>query len=195
MLDRFEEAVPLARESNERQRELDGRKVGEIRLAEIARMAGDHVAAARHLETIAAWLEEREQLGLLSTYHALLARELCALGRFEEAEVHAVRGREAGDDLLDGCLWRPAQALVLSHRGEHLAAERLARDAVAGAELSDSLTVQGDALCDLAEVLEAAGRREEAIAVLHEALDRYERKGVIPLARLVLERLGSLQPA
>jgi tetratricopeptide (TPR) repeat protein len=196
MLDRFEEAIPLAHESNERQVELDGRRIGEIRLAEIARMAGDHEAAARHLETICAWLEDKEQLGLLATYAGLLARELCALGRFDEAEPLVQRARElAGEDLLDGCLWRPAQALVLSHRGEHLAAERVARDAVAGAELSDSFAVQGDTLFDLGEVLEAAGRREEAIAAWCEALDRYERKGVIPLARLVRERLAELQPA
>jgi tetratricopeptide (TPR) repeat protein len=54
---------------------------------------------------------------------------------------------------------------------------------------------QGDAYCDLAEVLEAAGRREEAITVLQEALDRYERKEIVPLARGVRERLAALQPA
>jgi tetratricopeptide (TPR) repeat protein len=196
MLDRFEEAVPLARESNERQRELDGRLIGEIRLAEIARMAGDHEAAARHLETLCAWLEDREQLGILATYVTLLARELCDLGRFDEAEVLVRRGRElTGDDLLDGCLWRRAQARVLAHRGEHAAAERLAREAVAGAQLSDALAFQGDTLCDLAEVLEAAGRREEATAAWRESLDRYERKGVVPLARSVRKRLALLQPA
>ena len=36
MLDRFDEAVPLARESNARLRDLDGRRFGEARLAEIA---------------------------------------------------------------------------------------------------------------------------------------------------------------
>jgi class 3 adenylate cyclase len=196
MLDRFDEAVPLARESNERQRELDGRRIGEIRMYEIARLAGDHEAAARHLETLCAWLEEREQLTLLATYLGLLARELCALGRFDEAEPLAQRAGElSGDDPVGRALWRPAQALILAHRGEHSAAERLARDAVAGAELSDSLLVQGNALCDLAEVLDGAGRREEAIAALHQALDRYERKGVIPSVRLVREQLASLQPA
>ena len=196
MLDRFEEAVPLARDSNERQRELDGRLIGEIRLAEIARMAGDHEAAAQHLERLCAWLEEREQLGLLATYVVLLARELCDLGRFDEAERFARRGRElAGDDLLDGCLWRRVQARVLAHRGEHAAAERLAREAVAGAELSDALSFQGDTWCDLADVVEASGRPEEAIAAWHEALDRYERKGVVPLARRVRECLAALEPA
>jgi class 3 adenylate cyclase len=196
MLDRFDEAVPLARESTERQREVDGRRMGEIRLAEIARMAGDHQAAADHLQTLCAWLEERELYGPLSTYVSLLGRELCALGRFDEAEALAHRGREiAPDDSFDAGLWRQVQARVLAHRGEHSEAERLASEAVAGLEQSDNLLWRGDAWYELAEVLEVAGRRDEAIAAWGEALDRYERKGIIPLARRVRERLAALQPA
>src|SRR5437016_1648108 len=195
MLDRFEEAVPLARESNERLRELDDRRIGEIRLAEIARMAGDHQAAAGHLQTLCGWLEEREQYGMLGTYLSLLGRELCALGRFDEAEALARRGRElAPDDDIEAGLWRRVQARVLAHRGEHSEAERLAREAVARVEESDNLPWQGDAWCELAEVLEAAGRRDDAIDAWREALDRYERKGIIPLARRVRERLAAAQP-
>ena len=195
MLDRFDEAVPLARDSNERLRELDGRRIGEIRLAEIARMAGDHQAAAAHLQTLCAWLEEREQYGLLATYVSFLGRELCALGRFDEAEPLARRGRElATDDTADGGLWRQVEARVLAHRGAHAEAERLAREAVARVEESDNLAWQGDAWCELAEVLEAAGRRDDAIDAWHEAHDRYERKGIIPLARRVRDRLAAAQP-
>jgi tetratricopeptide (TPR) repeat protein len=195
MLDRFDEAVPLARDSNERLRELDGRRIGEARLADIARMAGDHQAAAGHLQTLCAWLEEREQYGLLGTYVCLLGRELCALGRFDEAEALARRGRELdADDNIDSGLWRQVQARVLAHRGEHSEAERLAREAVARVEESDSLPWQGDAWCELAEVLEAAGRRDAAIDAWREAHDRYERKGIIPLARRVRERLAAAQP-
>jgi hypothetical protein len=57
---------------------------------------------------------------------------------------------------------------------------------------TDSPQLQGDAYVDLAEVLEAAGRREAATAAWHEALDRYERKGVIPLAHRVRERLSAM---
>lgn len=53
---------------------------------------------------------------------------------------------------------------------------------------------QGNALFDLAEVLEAAGRRDEAAAALREALDRYERKPIIPLVRRTCERLAALEP-
>jgi hypothetical protein len=39
-----------------------------------------------------------------------------------------------------------------------------------------------------------AGRRDEASAALREALDCYERKPIIPLARRTRERLAALQP-
>jgi class 3 adenylate cyclase len=124
-----------------------------------------------------------------------LGRELCALGRFDEAEALARRGRElAADDNIDSGLWRQVQARVLAHRGEHSEAERLAREAVARVDQSDNLPWQGDAWCELAEVLEAAGRRDAAIDAWHEAHDRYERKGIIPLARRVRERLAATQP-
>jgi tetratricopeptide (TPR) repeat protein len=89
--------------------------------------------------------------------------------------------------------WRQVQARVLAHRGEHSEAERLAREAVARLEQTDSLAWQGDGWWDLAEVLEAGGRREDAITAWQEALDRYERKGIVPLARRVRERLATLQ--
>jgi class 3 adenylate cyclase len=196
MLDRFDEAIPLARESNERQRELDGRRSGESRLSEIARMAGDHEAAAGHLHTLCAWLEEREQYGALGTYVCLLGRELCALGRFEEAEPLAEKGRELGDvdDVMTQALWRQVRALVFAQRGERTEAERLGREAVALAEQTDSPQMQGEALFDLGEVLDAAGRRQDAVAAWQAALERYERKGIIPLARRVRERLAALPP-
>jgi hypothetical protein len=58
---------------------------------------------------------------------------------------------------------------------------------------TDSPKLQADVYCDLAEVLEAAGGRQEALLMWHEALDRYERKGVIPLARRVRARLAALE--
>ena len=57
---------------------------------------------------------------------------------------------------------------------------------------TDSPHYQADAYCDLPEVPDAAGRREDAITAWLEALDRYERKGIIPLARRVGDRLSTL---
>ena len=54
------------------------------------------------------------------------------------------------------CLSRQVEARVLARRGEHVEAERLAREAVALGDETDMLNAQGDAYADLAEVLRLA---------------------------------------
>jgi tetratricopeptide (TPR) repeat protein len=122
-------------------------------------------------------------------------RALCALGRFEEAEPLALQGRELGDDddPMTQALWRQVAALVQAHHVEYAEAEELARQAVAITLRSDGLVLQGDALSDLADVLDAAGRQNEAASTLREALDCYEAKCVVPLAHRTRERLAALQ--
>ena len=87
-------------------------------------------------------------------------------------------------------IWRQVRAKVLARRGEHAEAERLAREAVAIGEGTDSLVGQGDANADLAEVLLLAGKRDEAATALRRALERYERKGHVVLAERMRERLA-----
>ena len=197
MLGQIDEAWGVALPAEERARELLGIDTGGIWLAEVAVLAGDLAAAAAYLRSGCDALEGSGNTSLLSSYAPRLARVLCALGRNEEAEPLARRGRELGDpeDVLTQASWRQAQALVESARGQHTEAEQHAREAVEFASRSDPLPVQGDALFDLAEVLEAAGEREQAVAAWREALDRYERKQIIPLARRVRERLAALNEA
>ncbi len=90
-------------------------------------------------------------------------------------------------------LWRQVQALVDSSRGHHAEAEQLAREAVAITERTDALNWQGDALTDLAEVLHAAGRSDEADATLTQALERYERKMNLAQAAQTRDRLAELR--
>ena len=107
MLDRFDEAVPLAREANARLRDVDGRRFGESRLEEIAAYLGDHESAAVHRREVYVWLEEQGLLGW-SPVSPQLGRDLCKLGRFDEAEPLARRGREVAlpEDLTSQALWR-----------------------------------------------------------------------------------------
>jgi hypothetical protein len=84
---------------------------------------------------------------------------------------------------------------VLARRGQHLEAERLAREAITIADGTQGAILQADARRDLAEVLELADRREEAAAALADALERYERKGAVVPADQVRERLATLEPA
>ena len=195
MSDRIDEARVLAGALADRARELRIWGDGHTEIAEIESLAGNHEAAAKQFGL---WCDRVAELGSLWTgeYFALQSRELSLAGRYEEAEE---RVAQAVGNMFDAdvtqSVWRQASALVAAHRGEHGEAERLAREALTHIERTDSPKLQADAYCDLAEVLEAAGRRDEAVAAWGDALKRYERKGVVPLVRRVRERLASLQPA
>jgi tetratricopeptide (TPR) repeat protein len=196
MLGQIEEAWALGLSADEQAREL-GISSGATFLGELALIAGDRQAAAEYLRVSCEEMEKRGTTAVLSSYAPLLGRVVCVLGRPDEAERLANKGRELGDaeDLWTQALWRQAQALVHSARGEHEEAVRLAEEALAWWTPSDSLLRQGEAYCDLAEVLAAAGRRDEAIAAWREALDCYERKRVIPAADRVRELLAERTPA
>jgi tetratricopeptide (TPR) repeat protein len=155
-------------------------------------LAGDHEAAACHLREYCGYLQKRG-LHYLSTYAPSLGRSLCMLGRHEEAQPWARLGRELGDqqDVGTQMLWRQAQALICSQRGQHEAAEQLAREAVVLSEKTDTLTHQGDALWDLADVLERAAKSEEARAALEAALERCERKRNLAMVAQVRQRMGT----
>lgn len=195
-LGRFDEAWTAGTDAGERLRELTGGLMGgEAYLADVAVCAGDYEAAAEYLRRYCELLEAQGNRSELSTYAPMLGRMLCALGRHEEAEPLAQRGRELGDER-DGAtqtLWRQVQALVHSSRGEHAAAERLAREAVDIAEQTDGINYQANALWDLAEVLAAAGRTHEAAETLEQALERYERKKNLAMAAQVRPRLEELR--
>ncbi len=86
MLNRFEEAWPIAEQTREWIWELRGDHWVEWIPAEIAALEGDHEAAVRYLGPFCDLLEERDQRFYLSSVAPMLGRELCALGRYEEAE-------------------------------------------------------------------------------------------------------------
>ena len=160
-------------------------------LADVATLAGDHDAAISHLQRDCKLLGERGQRFFLSSIAPMLGRELCAVGRYEEAERWSTVGRELGvrQNVLGEAAWRQVQALVDANRGRVTEAEGLAREAVVVIERTDGLNFQGDALYDLAEVLWLGGKRVEAAATFEEALDRYERKQNVALAERTRARL------
>ena len=193
MSGRFEAALALAQPAAEHARELGFPARPE--LAEIEALAGNLEAAAERLRVYCDWLDQRGQTAPVSTYSAERGRLLCELGRPNEAERLAQESRELADedDPVTQALWRQVAALVHASRGETAEAERLAREAVARSELTDSTQTQGDALCDLGAVLEAAGRQGAAADAYRGALECYERKRIVPLARRVRERLVALE--
>ena len=193
MSDRFDDARLLATSVGERAQELG--LAWEPDMATIESLDGRHDAAA---EQVGLWLDVDRKRGITGNVAFALTwegRELALAGRYEEAEQRVAQAREYPDGSPGTqALGRQAMALVNASRGRYPDAEELAREAVAYMNSTDSPAEQADAYSDLAEVLEAAGRRDEAVAAWNEALGRYELKGVIPLARRVRERLASLQP-
>ena len=126
-----------------------------------------------------------------------LARELCYLGRFDEAErlleeARAVPPPGSGVRVPAAS----AEALLLAQRGELEQAEALARTAVATAETrTDNVWWQASTHEDLATVLECAERIDEAREALERSLAIWERKGCLPCAQRVRDRIDSLGPA
>jgi tetratricopeptide (TPR) repeat protein len=191
MVGRGDEAWEMAQEASRRRRELDGDFGAAWALAFPGHFAGDYELAVQNLRIVCDGLEAQGNRNVLSTTAPMLGRSLCMLGRHDEAEPLAQLGRDLGGerDAITQMLWRQAQALVLSHREQHEEAEQLAREAVAIAEGTDALTWQGNALCDLAEVLQRAGRSQDAATSLQQALDRYERKRNLAMAAQVRQRM------
>jgi tetratricopeptide (TPR) repeat protein len=89
-------------------------------------------------------------------------------------------------------LARQARAKVLARRGEHVEAERLAREAVNLGDRTEMLNDSANAYVDLAEVLALGGQTADAASALEEALARYARKGNVVSARRAQARLDSL---
>ena len=163
-------------------------------------ISGDGPAAERELRSGYDLLTEIGEKAVLSTMAAYLAGALALQGRFDEADWLTVVSEESTspDDLASQALWRGTRARVLANRGEFDRAEQLAREAVALSRQTDLLTVQADAFGDLADVLGASGRPEEAAAALADAVELCETKGNIvgaAHARMRLSELATAPPA
>jgi predicted ATPase len=142
-------------------------------------LAGDAVAAERELAPGYEALREMGELGRLSTEAAFLAEAVYAQGRYDEAEQLTAISADAAtpDDAFSQIAWRGTRSKTLARKGELAQAELLAREAVALAEKTDGLNLQGDAFLNLADTLRAAGRSSDAVRAAERALLLYERKG------------------
>jgi tetratricopeptide (TPR) repeat protein len=146
---------------------------------QIAMRQDDLGAAAEGLEAGDRYLEEIGEQGFRSSVLGMLAHVRIAQGRLDEA-VQAAELAErmtAPDDLISSVLWRTGRAKAVSLRGAPEAAEALAREAVALAADSDWLCLHGDALLDLADVRQRAGKDADAAAAASAALALYLQKG------------------
>jgi hypothetical protein len=154
-------------------------------------LAGDYQAAADYGSEGCTYLEERRLRTPLAIVKAELAQALYGLGATEKADVEAHEAAELAfvGDVAVEMITRQVRAKVLARHGKIGDAELLAREAVTLAEKTDMLTLKGDAWADLAEVLELAGKPDEANAAVAEAIALYERKGSVASIDRVRARL------
>ena len=147
--------------------------LGQIELA-----AGDFVAAERAFREGYDGLAELGETGYRSTISTLLADALVRLGRIDEAEevVGVAAELSLADDADPQVRLRWVRGQVLAGRSELAEGERVGREAVSLASTTDYLVLHGDSLVALADVLLAAGKHDEVVAALHEAVDLYDRK-------------------
>jgi class 3 adenylate cyclase/tetratricopeptide (TPR) repeat protein len=139
-------------------------------------------------------LERLDERGFLSTMVGRWAEALCCQGRWQEADEAAQRVAELAqeDDFEPLFRWRSLRARFLAHRGEFEEAERLAREAVEIVESTDWYLQRAEAVQALGEVLELAGRTEEARATYERAVELFARKGIIPDAEAARRRVEAL---
>ena len=146
--------------------------------ARVEILAGDLVAAERELRRDLDALESMGERYFRSTVAAMLAGVLVDLDRTDEADAMCSLAEELTeeDDVNSEVLWRSARARLLSVAGSTDAALEQAQRAVTLAAETVDIDLQGDTHATMAEILQAAGRPDEARAAWTAALERYERK-------------------
>ncbi|MDP9270601.1 MAG: AAA family ATPase [Chloroflexota bacterium] len=147
--------------------------------AQVEMLAGDYSAAEAELRRDYDALGAMGEKFLRSTVGGLLARAIVLQGRDAEAEqlTREVEEMTSEDDTDAQAVWRGARARALAHRDDLDEALRLATEAVALRQRTDSPVLQAEALADLAEVHHVANRMADAQAVLEQALSLIEAKG------------------
>ena len=165
----------------------------DFRRAEIDRALGDpgaSLAAARRNEAL---LAAAGETGQRSTIVSIAAQACLALGDEEEALRLAGEGRRltSPDDAVSQFMWRSVESVARARRGELEEADRLSAAALLIAGTSDSCGA-GDVWLARAEVLQLAGRHEEARAAATKARAIFAAKGFVNAVGWADARLASI---
>ena len=157
---------------------------------QIEHLAGDHAEGARLLLESYEAMTASGDRSFASTVAVELGEVLLDLEDDDEVMRYATIALDTSstDDVASQAGGRALRARVLSRRGDHTGAEKLAREAAAIMGRTDYLDQHGRVLVHLAHVLHHAGKADEALAAAHQALELYEQKG----ATLFVERTRRL---
>jgi class 3 adenylate cyclase/DNA-binding SARP family transcriptional activator len=195
----YSEARRLAKRASERLRSLGLPEMEagcEAGLGDLELSAGDPTAALAALQRSDAILAQLGERGLRSTTQALLSQAYCRLGNTAAADAAIERSEELGDpdDVVNLIITHGVRAQRALGDGDGEAAERWARSAVNHASSTDSLVQQANTKLELARVLTALKRPQEAVPAARAALDLFLTVGDRPSAhqtRALLHELGA----
>jgi len=158
-------------------------------------LAGDYEAAESVMRPSLEILVEAGERGYYSTGLGYLAEAVYGQGRYDEAEQLALEAGEVGgaDDVETQRFSLGVRAKVLARRGEGAGAERLVRQVIEFLEPTDTPIGKAEALLNLAEVLQLAGRHDEGANAAHEAAELYAAKGAKAGVRVAETRVAELE--
>jgi class 3 adenylate cyclase/tetratricopeptide (TPR) repeat protein len=199
MSDRFEEARELLERGETIAEEL-GFKLWfagfSLVSGDVELLAGDPAAGETRLRRGYDVLKKVGERGVLSAVASRLARTVYAQGRYDEAERLAQASEQLGglSDIAARIESRSIRGKVLAQRGGFEEAEDLAREAVELANRTDDIGTQATAICDLAEVLQLAGKTEGVTSLVQRAHGLFKQKGNVVAARVSNEFLARVQP-
>jgi tetratricopeptide (TPR) repeat protein len=150
-----------------------------IYVAWVEMRGGDLAKAEREVRADFEFLERAGENYHLSGIAALLAQLIRDQGRDDEALplLEMAEKLSAPNDVQSQATWRSVKAPILARKGDVEQAERVAREAVEMLGKTESAGLHADAMSELASVLEAIGRRQEALDANDAAIALYSRKG------------------
>jgi len=196
LLGEVDEARALFVEADRRKREM-GRTLplahSSQQLGLLERLAGNAAESERILREGVTVLTEASSsaVAIVAAFHA---ESLYELGRYEEADRAAATAIDAwAMDVASSVIGMRVRAMVGARAGRLDDAERTARKALAIIDGTDFIVDRGDARIGLAEVLELAGRRDEAVDEATEALRLYQAKGNVLQAGHARRRIDRLR--
>ena len=174
--------------------DVDAARAG-IEAWRVEMLAGEYETAERELRAALEALESLGERYFLSTVYGLMAQTLLEHGAsLDDVDELCRRSEELAtpDDVATQALWRCAAGRSLARRGSLADGEARVREALDLLATTDATVLLLDAYLDLGEVLELAGRYDEAREAYETARGHAELKGgVVPLQN-VLRRLDTL---
>lgn len=196
----FEDAVALAEKSTEavvERGEETAAALFHMNRWDIEAAAGRHEDAAAEARAACEAFEQMGERSWLSTAACQLAESLYVLGRYDEADEWARKGRALGadDDIATQAGSAQVLAKLAARRGDSDEALKLGERALELVQATESPLHVGEALLDLAEVHHLLGDDAGARSNLDAAIGQFERRearSLVDNARRRFAELGVL---